>query len=76
MKSFDPILATQFLTVFFTLLILGRFLLRKPAKQDPISILQKRFDTGEINEIEFDRLHRQFLKDEDLKMKSFFISRI
>lgn len=76
MKAFDPILATQFLTVLFVLLILVRFLFRKPAKQDPISILQKRVDDGEIDEIEFDRLLRQLLKEEDLKMKSFFMSRI
>lgn len=46
------------------------------AKESPNSILQKKFSSGVIDKYEFEKQNRLLQKDEDLKMKRFFLTRI
>lgn len=46
------------------------------SKESPISILQKKFSAGEIDKYEYEKQHRILQKNEDLKMKHFFLTRI
>jgi putative membrane protein len=49
---------------------------RKHAKSSPLDILQRRFSNGEINIHEYEQRKRFLEKDEDLKTKIFFLSRM
>jgi len=51
-----------------------RMLLKKTNKESPIDALQKKFTKGEIANYEFEQRKRQLQKDEDLKLRSFFLS--
>jgi len=49
---------------------------KRNTKENPLSILQRKLSEGKIDTYEYRKQIRQIQKEEDLKMRSFFLSRI
>ena len=56
--------------------IFPRFFPRKNIKKTPFDNLQSKFSNGEISLREYEQIKRQLYREEDLKMKMFFLSKI
>lgn len=56
------------------ILSINLFFSKKNTRENPITTLQKKFSNGEIDAYEYEQHKRQLQKEEDLKMKSFFLS--
>lgn len=63
------------LPISLLLLVVFKFIFKKNVKEPPLSGLQQQLSSGKINPIEFERQKRQLQMDEDLRMKSFFLSK-
>lgn len=81
MKLINEILSTPIITIkailpiVLLILVIIKFAFRKNVKESPLSCLQKQLSSGKIDLAEFERQKRQLLLDEDLKMRSFFLSK-
>ncbi|MEO6901689.1 MAG: hypothetical protein ABI315_00880 [Bacteroidia bacterium] len=81
MKIINEILSTQLITIkailpiVLLILVVIKFSFKKNVKESPLSSLQKQLSSGKISLAEFERQKRQLLLDEDLRMKSFFLSK-
>jgi hypothetical protein len=81
MKFINTILSTQLIpieciiAIFLLILVVFKFILKKNVKESPLSGLQRQLSSREIDHIEFERQRRQLQMDEDLRMKSFFLSK-
>ena len=71
----------------FTLVLIGlmaavflftliRIRLSSNHKESPILKLQREFSMGKLDAYEFEQRKRQIQKEEDLKTRSFFLSRV
>jgi uncharacterized membrane protein len=65
-----------FLIAAVSVISAARIFLRNKIKESPLETLNRKFSNGEIESYEFEQRKRQLQKEEDLKLRSFFLSRV
>lgn len=68
------IIWTIAILALISLLKFRRVVLEKNNKQNPHDILKHKYATGEISVFEYEQQKRQLYREEDLKIKTFFLA--
>ncbi|MEO8761724.1 MAG: hypothetical protein ABI448_12580 [Bacteroidia bacterium] len=68
------IIATISILFLISALKFHRILLGKNNKQNPHDLLKNRCAAGDITTYEYEQQKRQLYRDEDLKIKTFFLA--